>query len=240
MAEANSLSRAAFQNNTLVYIPPSKPGGPPKWLSSRKCLWRGPKFLQCYVCLESIYSSKRTLFCDMLGIPDAHIKHLIYEAEHFQESDDLQYRAQVFQALDSVIRSQDTEEGGELRWKEVESLRLLKIFPIRRPETSAENSYDYVTGDQTDQAWFIADRVHLETNFRGVIPLLAFDVEKILSMDRLLQVLGFDDRKLSKAAKEIAVAEGPVQRHIEYTSLLRVKSVFIIRSVSPILQVRRQ
>jgi hypothetical protein len=73
----------------------------------------------------------------------------------------------------------------------------------------------------------------LEKSFRGRVPLLAFSIEHILQMERLLKALGLEARKLSKAAKGVPVTQGSVNLHQANMDSLRVKADFILRYVNP-------
>jgi hypothetical protein len=113
--------------------------------------------------------------------------------------------------------------------KSLRQLAQKAIFPIMNPKSSCKAGYDHLAAGKTTGEWFIADRAHLETSFRGVVPLLAFSLDKNLGMQNIFRALGFEDRCLSKAVKGVAVTENPVEFHPKYTGVLRTKTDFFIR-----------
>lgn len=79
------------------------------------------------------------------------------------------------------------------------------------------------------EKWVIADRRDLLERFRGIVPILAFTVQEVGQISRLLKALGLENRKLSSFAKQRAVARGRVLFNSPYSNLLRAKARFIIR-----------
>jgi hypothetical protein len=173
--------------------------------------------------LGRIYPSCEKLFCKILGIRDTQIAPLLAQANTIGPSSQLQDIVQLFIRIDQTLTALNSPEA----YKSVQSLYSSSIFPILINES--ESSFDHLsTGDKPGGFW-VADRRDLLDSFRGIVPLLAFKVEEVGQMSRLLKVLGLETRKLSSAAKVMSIARGRVLYNGAYSSLLRARAKFIIR-----------
>lgn len=159
------------------------------------------------------------LFCQVLGVQNTQVDHLIWEIRNIRDTDSLLLICHLLIAL-SRNASHESQVSGLLN---------RETFPIRLPQTTQEEQYDHLATGRSSSEWLIADRAHLNASFSPKIPLLAFEVEQILELQNLTQLLGLENRLLSKKVISIAVTEGTPKLHVKYTNTLRSKSDFIIR-----------
>jgi hypothetical protein len=195
--------------------------GRPRWVKPENCLWQGPKCLRRYVPLKDIYPANKKLFCDILKISNAGAADLVREAKCFQNGDKLQDIKDLFLEMEKILQDDESETA-------FRALFWSAIFPVRN--VAAETGYNQLMRhDPLTPHWFIADRVHLEESFKGKVPLLAFTVEDVSRMTRLLRKLGVEGRKLTKAAKSIPTTQGNATPDRAYKESLLVKIDFILR-----------
>ena len=147
------------------------------------------------------------------------IDDLVTEAVKFQRGTDLSYMLRIFLEMEKFLQKDASALKGSL------SRLRQPIYPTRNNEL--DRGYSELR--YGSWPWYIADRHHLNESFRGKVHLLAFTVEQILQMPRLLKALGWDARRLSKAAKSVPVTQGSVHLHQEYMASLRSKANFILR-----------
>jgi hypothetical protein len=214
-----------FKEKSLIYVPFTKDdeGDPEKgaWYSLNQCLWEGPKCLRLHVCLKDVYPANLRLFRYVLQIPDASIKHLLLEAVRFKKRDDLSYIIDIFLEIEKFLGKDITDS------RSLQSAREGRIWPISQGILSPD--FDDLMSANVSSEWFIADRVALRESFNGIIPLLAFQVNDIGRMERVLKALGVEERRLSIAAKSVPETEGSVEMHQGHTEAFRSKFGFISR-----------
>lgn len=203
-------------------MPPEKNGRTPFWTSLQLCLWKGPRFLRNYVCLEPYYPLNGKLFCDFLELRSCSIYHLIMEAKRFQPDFNLRYIASVFLALNKYMKLDEPVT-------QIQSLHDYNVFPVRTSDQLTPIGYDGLVRGQSTAEWFIADRNHLAASFTGLVPLLAFDTDTTIEMESFLKALRFNNRMLSQVANVIAVTEDPVELDPRYMKELRSKANFFVR-----------
>jgi hypothetical protein len=176
--------------------------------------------MQKFSALSEIYPENRRLFCDILGIKDANLDHLVRETTGLSHSDNLSYIVEVFQELEKFIKD-DTPESS------IRPLRDSYVFPVRL--SSASFGFNFLSPGDSISEWFIADCTHLEKAFRGKVPMLAFSVEDIGRVKRLLRMAGVEHRKLSYATQGNAETVGDSSHWQDYTDSLRSKVNSILR-----------
>ena len=172
-------------------------------------------------CLAGYYSAHYSLFCNTLGLDDADIETLVAEARQIVPTDSLEYITQVFIATSHFLKvpmSKTANTG-------VMPLAGYRIFPIQ----TGMSNFDYLSTALDTDEWYIADRSHLRQSFEGKLHLLAFDKQALEEMEPLIQELGLEQRLLSKAAIPVAMIEGMVEFHPQYTASLRAKARCIAR-----------
>jgi hypothetical protein len=178
--------------------------------------------MQKFSALSEIYPGNRRLFCDILGIQDANLDHLVREAKEFPSSASLSYITELLQEVEKYIKD-DTPDSS------IHPLRGSFIFPVRL--SSASSGFNFRARGNSPPEWFIADCTHLETSFRGKLPMLAFSVADTGRIKRLLRMTWAEDRKLSHAAKGNAETVGNSSLWQDYTDSLRGKVNSILRYV---------
>jgi hypothetical protein len=160
-----------------------------------------------------------------LGIQNASIEHFIREAKNIKSGDQLEYIGNVFLELESWLDKAATSE-------KVHSLRMMQIWPIRSKGSSS--SYDYLgVGEQRAVNWYIADRAHLATAFESKVSLLAFSVDDVARMEKLLQALAkTPSRLLTAVTKSFASTSAHLEPKEDFARMLRGKASFILRYVA--------
>jgi hypothetical protein len=201
--------RKYFNEKSLIYVPFTEDdeSDPEEgaWYSQNQCLWKGPKCLRVHVYLKEVYPANLRLFTDVLQIPDASMKHLVLEAALFKKRDSLSYIRDIFLEIDKFLEKDITDS------KSLQSIRGESIWPVSRGILRPD--FDDLMSANASSEWFIADRVPLRHSFSGIVPLLAFDVDGIGRMERVLEALEVEERRLSIAVKSVPKTEGPVEIH---------------------------
>jgi hypothetical protein len=213
--------RKMFSEMSLIYAPPLRSGGNPRWVRKGQCLWKGDKCFHRFVPLRDIYPGNRKLFRDVLGIADAGVGDLVREAENVRPGDDLPHLREIFLKVEEYLESDGSSNS-------FMALRQLKLFPIC---TGDEDPGTYGVLEWSDSAfeWFIADRVHLLESFKGLVPLLALSVEDIEKLPLSLRTLGVEKRRLTKSATSVPSTRGPTVPDPFHTQSFRAKAEFILR-----------
>jgi hypothetical protein len=215
--------RKYFKEKSLIYVPFDDESDPERgvWYSQDQCLWEGPRCLRLHVCLKEVYPANLRLFRDVLQIPNASIKHLLLEAVLFKKRDGLSYIKDIFIEIEKFLEKDITDS------KNLQSIREKRIWPVNRDILRLD--FDDLMSANVSGEWFIADRVPLRKSFNGIVPLLAFQVDDVGRMERVLKALGVEERRLSIAAKSVPKTEGPVEMHQGHTETFRSKFEFIAR-----------
>jgi hypothetical protein len=209
-----------FNRKEIVYIPSSDESAQGRWKQLNNCVWRGPEFLKSYVALKNIYPDNRRLFSGALKLRDMGMEHLIEDAKALCKNDALEYIGKVFFHMEQFLQDGATPD-------DLSALRDSKIFPIALTRQIGE--YDELEGQASSRDWFIADRQHLATSFMGVVPLLAFTVDEIRQMEKVLRAFGLERKLLSQVVKSVARTGGPVELNQKYTTTIRKKADFVLR-----------
>jgi hypothetical protein len=188
----------------------------------KDCVWDGPDFLLETTILSQYYGRCKGLFCRILCLQNASLAHFVREAQSLKCTDQVSYIRNIFLGLESCIDRADAPN-------EVRLLRQMPIWPIRSKDSSHE--YDYLgVGDETEVTWFIADRTHFETAFKSKVDLLAFGVDDITRMEKLLQaVLETSSRLLTTVAKSFASTSAHLTPQGSFSRSLQRKAGFILR-----------
>lgn len=183
-------------------------------------MWKGPTCIRKFSALSEIYPENRRLFCDILGIQDANLDHLVREAKEFSVADSLPYIIELLQEVEKYIKDETPESS-------IRPLRDSNVFPIHQSSASAR--FELSSPGDSLSEWFIADCTHLEESFRGKLPMLAFSVGDTGRIKRLLRMTGAENRKLSHAARGDAETVGNPRHWQDYTDTLRSKVNSILR-----------
>ncbi|ORY16274.1 hypothetical protein BCR34DRAFT_120049 [Clohesyomyces aquaticus] len=224
-SEDETQVRNMFRSKKVVFIPAVQ-GNEPRWVKSTECVWDGPAFLRETAVLKETYSSREKLFREVLGLQNANTAELILEVKGLKDDDRLDHFRDIFLSLNSCL----VKSGGSPK---VLSLKLLRVFPIRLPNSLKE--FDYLgSGEEDKITWFIPDRAHLEAAFATKARLLAFGVDDIARMDKVFAAVGIaPDRLLTTVAKSFASTSAHHFLEDEFSRTLRGKATFILRLISP-------
>lgn len=169
--------------------------------------------------MKDIYPSCKRLFTEVLGVSDASMKELMLEAVLFNRNDELEYMRDVFLELEKFIEKDETYTV------RLHSLNGKEIWPVK--ETVEPGDFEAVLSAKVD--WFIADTEPLRESFTGIVPLLAFATDDIGRMERLMNGLEMDKKRLSRAVKSVPKTEGQVTLHRQHTKAFQSKYEFIAR-----------
>lgn len=134
--------------------------------------------MRLHVCLKDVYPANLRLFRYVLQIPDASIKHLLLEAVRFRKRDGLSYIIDIFLEIEKFLKKDITDSMS------LQSAREGRIWPVSQDILSPD--FDDLMSANVSSEWFIADRVALRESFNGIVPLLAFQVNDIGRMERVL------------------------------------------------------
>lgn len=219
-----TVRRDAFEAEELIYIPPRNHGSNGTWVQPSFCVWNGPEWLRKTPCLKDTYPGLYSFFWVTMGIKNSSWVTVVNEAKCLNASDDVDYIAKVFKAINSSL---EEAEVAAIRDVIVESLKTACIFPISAGKSNS--LFDYMSTAQDLEMWFIADRWHLKKSFDGIIPILALDVDTIEKIQVLISALGLNHRLLSWAAGENAKVNGITEPHQTFTVALREKAKHIAR-----------
>ncbi|KAF2797554.1 hypothetical protein K505DRAFT_298205 [Melanomma pulvis-pyrius CBS 109.77] len=212
-----------FMQNNCIYIPSSSSNVAPRWVALIHCVWEGPKCLTQHHRLSSIYPDYGILFKGHLEVKDAGLEVLIEEAKAIIPSTPLSLITDIFKELSkSIPETIPTESRSTLR-----AILTLQIFPLDEGGESV-TGFDQLSSATSESEWYIADRIHLQKCFHGQVSLLAFTVEEVAMMERLILALDLQHRLLSKIAVKTPRIDGEV-RDKDADGVYRSKVEFIGR-----------
>lgn len=214
MLSTLTLNRDFFKRNNCVYVNPAEPSGTERagWTTIEECAKRK-------VNLEAQYPTCRRLFGDVVGPERSKISYLLASTESINSATELIDILHIFTGISRRIEAMDPLEAIRV----VKPLMKKSIMPVRKLESTLP--YDLVTPQDSD--WFIADQMYLQVSFCNKVPLLAFSVDEMLGIDKLLQSLDLERRKLSKCVQELSSPKEPFRHCKEFERILRDRAVFI-------------
>ncbi|KIX05483.1 uncharacterized protein Z518_06355 [Rhinocladiella mackenziei CBS 650.93] len=221
-SEHPDLVRKSFAENSLVCIPNKNQSRTVRWVKVRDCLWHGPECLRQFVALENVYPSCQRLFRDFFQISNAGIRDLVREAILLRTGQPLSYIRDLLLEIEKRLETDEPTTA-------LDVIQTRGLWPVKSMANDGE--WDTLGCAKNSTPWFIADRTHLFESFRGIVPLLAFEVEDILKMPLLLRKLGGDRRRLTRAATSIAESIGSTRPNLVYQKDLRSRSDFIARLI---------
>ncbi|KAF2475109.1 uncharacterized protein BDR25DRAFT_99983 [Lindgomyces ingoldianus] len=213
--------RTTFRDQALVCVPQAD--GLHNWTVSTKVVWKGPKCLRKFPALAEVYPQLVQLFCNTLGLKDAEIEHLVNEISEIRASDQLPYITELFSELEKMIKDETPEY-------ELGRLTPRAVLPVQDGYMVASSAFRLVSPNAGSQ-WYIPDRPHLESSFRGKVPLLAFPASEVSKLKRLIKLLHLESRKLGNCVTGTARTEGRILPFREWTDSLRAKADCILRLV---------
>jgi hypothetical protein len=216
-----------FEENSLIFIPPTEKEPEATWVAPSACVWDGPKCLQFTHILKDIYPQYESLF-NVLEVHDANIETLLQEAEAVSCSDDISYVSSLFIGIEKMLKE---DKSGNIST----DLVSRPIFPIRR-RGSTDGFHKLVRACSSDK-WFIADCSHFQRSFEGELPLLALSASDVCQISRILKRARLGERLLSFAASGTCTTSGKVSALEAATNEFRRKVDSILRYVYPSISV---
>lgn len=225
------ITRAEFATESLICIPAKARGGTRQWVKASDCVWRGESWMNRFCVLSRIYPERSLLFSSSLRIQDADLYHIIQEASHLpavsNETRSPKLAQKICLSLTTHLISRGTSA---LPLSQKGPLLHAKVFPI---VSNSENApYECLASANDKESWLIADRAIFRTQFRGVLPVLAFDADVVLKIRPLLEVLDLQDRILSRVATNVTEAHGNVTLLEGVTGDFQERSEFLFRYVT--------
>ena len=148
------------------------------------------------------------------------MQDLIREASQFNLLDDIGYITEVFKELEKFLTDKTPAS-------ETVELTKRSVFPVSKSVDGP--GFDCLLSSDIKHQWWIADTMHLAESFKGIIPLLAIDVEDIGRLKRLFKAAKVELRKLSHDAEGIAHTDGYIESWPDYTKSLQGKANSILR-----------
>jgi hypothetical protein len=170
--------------------------------------------------LTTIYSNCSYLFRCLLSPSGDPIGGLVHTMTMISSSSKLEDIARQFCELSRLLKDMNSSKTSLL----LKPLQGKAIFPV--VVTSKNAGYDTLS-TMDDKTWFIADRANLIASFTGVVPLLAFSIQDLPTIESLLRALRVDGRKISKNVTSQARVVGRTRSDFRYTDNFRLKSPFI-------------
>ena len=209
----------------MIYIPLSKPGeadsGDYEWVPIRQCLWSGPTCLRRHFCLQTVYTSCHRLLTGIAGLCDASMRELVREVLSFAASDPVDYMRAIFAELDKFLEKDKTYT------LHLEPIAKRAIWPISNTEDL--DKVDRLISVSGDMDWYIADTELHRESFAGIVPLLSFPNDGIQRIERIINSLDLEQRRLSRCATSTPRVVGRPQFSQVHTQSLKAKAEFLTR-----------
>ncbi|RFU80710.1 hypothetical protein TARUN_1479 [Trichoderma arundinaceum] len=186
--EAKAFTKSKFTDSQLIYIRSDN-----CWKNISECLWSSATTIRSKKVLEKDYGQLRRFFVDILGVTTLNLLLIYEELLKLGESTPTvaSVKEQLFAFNDHLQTVDEYEEITAV------SLKMAKIFPVRYP--GSQQNIQLCDGN-TEFA--IADRIHLESNFRPHIKMLGLTFDEIHHLEPFIKWLGFRERYLSRLVKE--------------------------------------
>jgi hypothetical protein len=202
-----------FRDRRLFYLPTEYSKGQIfAWFSFKEARGQLPT-------LETVFPTCTMLFRCLLANEDAELSPLIAKTMFITKSTTLSKITEIFHGLNKVIKTMNPMRVHA-------SIRPLMARPIFPIVISGHKDFDALARS-SDSHFYIGDRDHLTSSFRGVIPLLAFTSEELSEMQDLLRILEVNSLLLSKIVHSETKPQGRISVHYEYTRFLRARTPFL-------------
>jgi hypothetical protein len=170
--------------------------------------------------LTSTYANCSYLFRCLLSPSGDPIGGLVHTMTMISSSSKLEDIARLFREISKLLKDVSSSKTSLL----LKPLQGKAIFPV--VDALEKPGYDALLS-MHDNTWFIADQANLIASFTSVVPLLAFSIQDLPTIEPLLRALRVDGRKISKKATSQTRVVGRARSDYHYTDKFRLKSPFI-------------
>ncbi len=174
--------------------------------------------------LRRYYLAARVLFCEMLHVRPANIKHAVSEFRELsnEDSEDQVRRCEkLLKVLDDFVRNGSIFDTADLiRIQTAQSFSVLNTTDLSNEDRIVRRS---LCNDQ----WYIPDKVTLEGAFRGRLELLDMDVSVVQSLKQVFIAMRCEDKFLSNAVQEDVEPRGDVIRDLEKEEEFKIRAEHI-------------
>ena len=185
--------RSCFTVTPLIFVTRANES---RWVKGSVCVWKAPHGTQYKIPLDEQWPDLEEFFRSTLKIGNADLTMTINELKMYSKSPEDERNARRLYVQDILLYLAEFSRSTAYEGL-VKKLVHDRIFPVRG--TSQRQGLNSSRAE-----FFIADRVHLQDCFEGLIwqlDLAISDIHK-LSTARIFQLLDMEDKFLSKQVKE--------------------------------------
>jgi len=207
------------------------PDSAPLWVSLSSCVWDAERWFRAVTGLRHFYPGCEVLFTRHLRAEQLNISHLIMELESIQNPDDVHFISAVL----TLFKTLQCDGHHVVSGSDIRDCQSIAMFPVVtkgsgvKGKAQRDNQNKLVSLKDPD--WFVADKGLQQIAFRGRLPILAFDVAKILELSPLFKLFGMDNRLLSNVAVRTIDIDGDIVIKSELAMHYRSRGAFIQRFV---------
>jgi len=179
--------------------------------------------MRAHFCLHNIYPSCQRLFDEILDLENAGMPQFLSEAKRFEIDDSIEYIRSIFFQIENCMK----EEANHT--EKLSKTTRDKIIPVTDTATAETFGQSFNRLLTPGSEFFIADTKHMLSSFVGLVPLLAFGVDDLAKMKRLLQGLQMNPKRLGRAAQSLPRTTGKGELHRKWTEWFQARFEFMAR-----------